>query len=317
MRTNSNSVMTRRPQGQPTALWVAHWPLSGNEATVQRNPSAGDACARPLLLGTCLRELWISPDTLPVELPGQPDVWSGNDAYRFLLEVITGLQSRIPGETNISGQFRHAWQEYRKTASALDVQRLAPIVHRLMNDAAEIRASYLQGIGGASYGSLVRKLLAPSRGERVLFVGAGEFTRSILPYFKAWDTAIWNRRPSGLRAATELRWFDPEQAAAAADWAQHVILTTPLDSDNDGLWQSCLQATEIRSVVHLGHRRGTRFAVSTASNCYDLDHVFELRATQAGVRSLQITRARAECRRRASGRNIDESDLAEAALASA
>ncbi len=289
-------------------LRVAHWPKSPGRSRWP-TPAAAD-----FVMDTCLRQIRIRlmpADTFPSwrphlqreYRPTVPELRSGDDAYRFLLEVTTGLRSAIPGETNVFGQFKKAWLSFRCTGPAADVTRLAPVMHRLFNDTKSVRREHLEGIGGSSYGSLVRKLIAPKPGDRILFVGAGDLARSMLPLFSSHRLGIWNHRnieaPHGRIECI----FLPNQGKRAASWADHVILTTPGDSRNDANWHRWLTATRVQTVVHLGHRKSqSPEQLRTRGNtpaCYDLDDVFALRRGQDDLRSDHLTLARMACRQRA------------------
>ncbi len=236
---------------------------------------------------------------------------SGPDAYRLLLEITTGLRSAVPGETNVFGQFKDAWAASRSRRQPAQVARLAPLMHRLINDTKTIRTEYLHGIGGASYGSLVRRLVTPRPEDRILFVGAGNLAQSMLPFFKLFDVGLWNRSAIDRPPENVTHYFRPEQGHHAARWANHVILTTPPDPTNDGLWCEWIGAS-VRTVVHLGYRSNRdpvtgAFPVTrkTRIRTYTLDDVFALRQTQAERRSTQLAHARAACRDRA-GRLIPD-----------
>lgn len=262
-------------------LRLAQWPADAPAA-----PSGAEL----FRLDTCLRQLRLGLDRLPGATDAAEQA-AGSEAYRRVLEVITGLDSPVPGETNVGGQFRQAVNAFAATAAPRAVAELGPLLRQARADAAAIRRAHLEGIGGASYGSLVRRLLEPRRGERVLWVGYGEFARSLLPFFRAWPCGVWNRRPVD---AAGLVNFAPAEGAAAAAWADHVVMTTPPDPANDARWQAWLAAAGCRSVVRLGHRRGAGSPLP-ATRAFDLDHVFELRASRANIRSLELARARAAC----------------------
>lgn len=279
-----------------TALYVAHWRYAGNLPAAHRWPATDG-----LAVTTCLRRLWISA-TPPAHAPaGKPESYTGTTAYRFLLEFTTGLHSAIPGETNVLGQFRQAWFRWRDSAPVAAAP-LAGTVESLLRDAKRIRSRHLQGVGGESYGSLVRRLIRPERSDRILIVGAGELARSIWPFFRQQTTGLWNRNAIARPAPAWLQQFSLGEGAIAARWARHVILTTPPDERNDARWTRWLNAAKPATVTHLGHRQPGAFDVAKAGQTFFLEQLFDLRRSQANVRSLQVEHARAACKDRAERR---------------
>lgn len=279
------------------SLYVAHWRL-GN------GPDTGPWPVEPgLPVATCLRRVWVSVRPPAHALAGEAEHYADIDAYRFLLEFITGLHSAIPGETNVLGQFRQAWRRWRAAAPQA-AAGLAPVIDALLRDARRVRAAHLQGVGGESYGSLVRRLLRPARSERILVVGTGDLARSIWPFFQQHTVGTWNHRDGPGSLPPWTRTFSSQEGARAARWADHVVLTTPPDPANDARWASWLTAAQPRSVAHLGHRRGGDFQISSTDRLYFLEQLFELRHLQANVRSLQVERARNACRELAACCNV-------------
>jgi hypothetical protein len=265
---------------------------------------------RAFFLDTCLRQLAVFAG--PADTPGRTDFtptkalefYSGANAYRFLLETATGLNSAIPAESNVFGQFRRAWAHCREHC-AVFASRLAAPMNQLFADTRQIRAAFLQGVGGASYGSLVRKMLRPATDERVLFIGAGSLTRSMLPFFRTADVAVWNRSYPQEAIAAWAHQYRPEQAETAARWASQAILTTPANHANDQLWAGLLQRHGVDRVAHLGCRSSQLGSWADFDGVFSLDDVFQLRRTQSNVRSLQVQRARHACRELAARRAAD------------
>jgi len=253
-----------------------------------------------LALDTCLRQLVIPADA--VNGPTRADatdagmeIHLGGRAYAFLLETATGLRSAVPGETNIQGQFRRAWQEYAARTDGAASERLRPVMRQLFQDAAIIRRNHLQGIGGDSYGSLVRKLLRPTPSERILFAGTGDLFHSLLPMFHNFSLGMWNHHelfdiPNFITSL-----FVPDAADDAARWATQLVMTTPADSCNDGRWHTLSREHGILTVVHLGRRRENPGPWVNHAGFLCLDDVFDLRRTQSNVRMLQLTLARRRC----------------------
>jgi len=257
-----------------------------------------------LRLDTCLREVAI--ELIPEGGSKAPafdkaEILTGVNAYRLLLEIATGLRSAIPGETNVFGQFRRAWQTFLNDGYPATVAGLTPVIHRLFNDTKTVRKNWLEGVGGTSYGSLVRRLIEPRRQDRVLFVGAGELMQSMLPLFEKYRLGIWNHRIIKPITATVDFIFPPGHGRRAAIWADHVILTTPRDPQNDRNWHAWLRNAHPRTVIHLGHRHtrqpdwGPGIDWEPGIAAFDLDDIFALRREQDDYRSNRLDSARAAC----------------------
>ena len=279
-------------------LWCLHWPGR------QLPPAAVGAWrSSGVFLTTCLRQLAFGLTPRPeLALDQGGELSTGPAAYRLLLEVASGLRSAVPGETNVFGQFRRATEQAAALLAPDDWQGLHPIIQAVQADTRVLRSGHLQGLGGTSYGSLVRALLAPQRDARVLFVGTGDLTRSMLPLFRAFDVGVWNHRP-GAPLTDVCRWFAPDEADAAADWATDIVFTTPRDPDHDLAWRARLRPHSVRGLVHLGHRHSagpllpilwpTLWPSVTAS--FDLDDVFELASARDQHRSGQLSEAALAC----------------------
>lgn len=288
-------MVTHTQASAVDTLWIGHWPYPIR----CEGPPAGDDA---FVVDTCLRRLMIGASEATMRrwsaVP-PPEHYAGVAGYRFLLEVATGLKSAIAGETNVFGQIRRAWEAHRQAARPASLAALAPLMTRLITDTRAIRREHLQGIGGASYGALVRRLLAPADGANVLLVGAGELARTMLGCFHNQEVGVWNRSRPGPGFARAARRFAPDEADAAARWAHHVVIATPADPGNDALWMERLASGPARSAVHLGHRDTEPLDWPAFLLGYDLDDIFELRRQRENTRSLQLERARHACRERA------------------
>lgn len=270
------------------------------------------------VVDTCLRQVWITTATADEfflrerESDHDSVYMEGREAYNFLLQTVTGLNSSIPGETNVMGQFRCAWKRWKNHSPAKQVAGLSAIMHRLFSDSKMVRRGHLENTGGASYGSLVRKILRPRSGARILFAGAGKFSQSMLPFFDSWETALWNHRfHKGLHPADQgTVFFAPVEITTAARWATHLVMTTPADDSNDHLWVGLAAEHTINHVVHLSRRRADPgiWNSKPGNIAYsNLDDVFDLRRKQTTLRDLNVLSARAACEHIAFESAISES----------
>ncbi len=107
------------------------------------------------------------------------EVYRGEDAYLFLLEVICGLNSPLVGETAVLGQFREFCAQARFPNSSWG-RTLRQVTSNLLVDAKRVRHDHLQGLGSQSYGSLVRHHVA--RMPMVALLGGGQLAKEILPW---------------------------------------------------------------------------------------------------------------------------------------
>jgi hypothetical protein len=261
---------------------------------------------------SCLRKLWVCDEAMlnRHELPIGAEVFSGVDAYAFLLRIACGLESQIQGETDIFGQLKQAW----KNAKGVDQDfkaELHPWMQRLFEDTKDIRSQYIQNLGGASYGSLVRKILArlpeSARGP-VLLVGAGKLAHSIAPYVL--DTELWiaNRSAESLdRLHRELLHkdcgsgsirtiLDAEGLEQAFLKAAQAVICVPFDAVRDARWIDLWKRGGAeRPVVHMGGLKQYCGEWVTLPCFSSLTEVFELENNQSQIRQAQLARAGKAC----------------------
>lgn len=296
------------------SLRVVHLLKSGSSTPEYRS-------ARPaFVLDSCQRKLW-------VEMLGAQDhasspgpaftVFTGIQAYAFLLSVATGLESQIVGETDIFGQIKEAWKQQLPRLDADLKKSVSPWMQRLFEDTKEIRSLYLQNLGGSSYGSLLRKLLKDHQSLAkgpTLLIGAGQLAHSVAPYLLEHELVISNRSPekafslqSELLAqnpGTRVRMtegFEDELAELAR--AAQVIVCVPLDPSRDEARIQVLSASTAH-VVHLGIRAGEKSDWTSVPGLHSLDEIFQIEKSINAIRSVQVDKARLACHEKATLRAL-------------
>ncbi len=269
------------------------------------------------VLSTCLREVLVASDPKTdigmnrnALEPKAPDtdhsLLQGAAAYRFLLQLASGLESEIPGETEILGQIKEAWQHCEqqrpKTAAAL-----RPWMQRLLQDAKEIRSEYVVGLGSVSYGALVRRLLGPNDGRCTLLLGAGQLAEAVLPYLEAPRVLVCNRNRERaqslidrqrLTATTRrLEVIPANREREAWQAADLVLLCIPPDEIFDAerlqWWQACAEPRP--QVLHLGLLETAGTAWAAVPSLITLRALFALRDSQAERRAALLEKARQAC----------------------
>jgi len=280
-----------------------------------------DACA----LSTCLREVRVA--LLPEDAQPAPmqtaaagyELHRGAEAYRFLLQLACGLESEIAGETEIFGQIKQAWRDYEATHAA-EARALRPWMQRLLQDTKEVRSEHVVGLGSATYGSLVRRLLGGTLRGPTLLLGAGQLAETILPFLDTGEVRVWNRgreRAHNMLARARapqterVRLLECSREAEDAAWrgAHDVVICIPADGVRDAervaLWHS--QPRQGR-VLHLGIDATTGTAWQQVPRLATLHDLFGLRDAQAVQREALLARARKACADKAQLAQLDDAD---------
>lgn len=270
---------------------------------------------KPLTIDTCQRTILVFPMNWMNEKPQFGlaarklglEFYGGIKAYRFMLEVSCGLKSAVPGETEIFGQIKKAWNLFEaeeKSAKSLTVKKLRPWVRLLIEDTKWIRHSHLQHLGSSSYGSLLRKTLPKEGAGQVFVLGAGAISESILPFLKNRRIRISNRSPERLSNLKERllskHGIEVELTAyQSPDFYEHWkksdvgIICVPFEKERDGI----LLQESPGSVVHLGSYRKDweDLGVSEKIKFHCLDDLMSLSHEHQNIRSHQIARALDAC----------------------
>ncbi len=298
-------VLNRRtPEGAPLALLT-------------------DAC----VVGTCLREVRVAMqpvDDQPARMEAEAagfERHAGADGYRFLLQLACGLESEIAGETEILGQIKQAWRDH-ETAHPDAARALRPWMQRLLQDTKEIRSEHVVGLGSATYGSLVRRLLGGTLPGPTLLLGAGQLAETILPFLDTGEVLVWNRsrgraeemlaRQRVAQTSGRVTLLDPTPAAEAQAWrhAHDVVICIPADAARDAervqLWQR--HGARDGRVLHLGIDQAAGTPWQQVAGLATLKDLFGLRDTQATQREALLAKARRACANKAQLARLDDAD---------
>lgn len=226
-------------------------------------------------------------------IPPTAEVFRGQQAYRFLLEVICGLNSPIVGETAVMGQFKefllHA--KFPKTPWGTFLRDLST---NLMIDAKRIRHAHLQKLGSQSYGSLVRQNVKGMPAVAVL--GAGKLAREILPWLIGkTKVRVFCRN---LQKASDLLKEYPEiellqYSTSDAGWNENeaaLVIAAPLKAAQVAAWSN-LQTAHFSKCLDL---RGEAETDPVSGQVIKLHELFEaLRAERRRLES-HVEAARAD-----------------------
>lgn len=196
---------------------------------------------------TCLRTILIGEhnDINPSQLGANDEIYSGTEAYIFLLEVICGLRSPIIGETEVHGQYRDFYEKLKGQIP----KSLFNLLHQAHVHSKQIRAEFLQGLGSQSYGSYCRK---KAKGlSQVHILGSGHLTQELVPWFNKSKLKVsihvreLNQRAKDLLVRfNALELFSLNEKKCAIEGL--LIVAAPVTSRFIGQWLS-------ERVTHISH----------------------------------------------------------------
>ena len=204
-------------------LWREPLPLEGTplEGTPLEGEESPPFLSQGILWSTCLRSLVFGFGDCLDPVQGEYQVYQGQAAYQFCLEVACGLHSPIIGETEVFGQFKKLIRNYPFKKSYTD-QNLKGILEGVCKDAKKVRQSHLLNMGSQSYGSLVRRLIHPQ--EEVHILGSGHLAEKMLPWIKKVTSRIHVHCRNPTKVMTEQRGFQDTQLHSL----QRECITQPL-----------------------------------------------------------------------------------------
>ncbi len=261
-----------------------------------------------LVLATCQRQLWISMEPLPFVTTFSPEIFQGEKAYAFLLEVLCGLRSKLVAETEITRQFKKAYADYLEKHRQCGL--ISKVVERVMKDAKEIRHLHLRQVSGRSYASLCRKIVSKEKAvSGALIVGSGDLAKDLIRFFK--DTiplAITARNHDVLATLSKehqlqmVPWVDYEQ------WSKYqcIINTVGIEESlfEHGFFEEwkATHASE-KVFIDLGSPSPIRTSYSSREGVYRLDDILKLADDSAEQNKSFVSAAIDAIAKRAAFRN--------------
>lgn len=286
-----------------------------------------------MLIKTCQRTLLIGQSHLIqqalhlIQPHAKPKFYFEDaDAYAHLLRFSCGLESQVKGETDVFGQVKNALQGYLDSplTNITSKNFIQNIFLKIFEDTKEIRAVYLQGIGGNSYGALARRLLdlhiPHSTFKNILVLGAGQISKRVVPYFApsqkesatTSSLKVWNRTPARIHELNQLlhqgtrvfyqTYSQESDLPSLLKDADLILVALPAKSKAD-LFLAQLK-TKSQVVLHLGAQNDELSHHCERTHFYSLNDLFELEKEQSDLRDRQVQQAITACTHRATLRKL-------------
>lgn len=182
------------------------------------------------VLKTCQRTLILGQG--PLQSEGQ-ELYSGEEAYQFLLQTICGLKSQILAESEITAQFKEGYRNYLQ-----DPYKLGPIINvleKLFKDAKEIRTRYLLKVGQQSYAGITRKILSSRwpKGRDVLVIGSGALARDVVKLLqKHYNVVVSARNAEKLAKIQDQHQCDTRCWSERPNFWEHSTIINTVGADD-------------------------------------------------------------------------------------
>ncbi len=125
---------------------------------------------------SCARQVWFGLKDKFTDFPGRENTRSGIDfyegapAYKYLLRLVMGLESKYVREDSIKGQVFNCWNTY-ETRDEDGKKKLEKIMQDIKADSRFINAAVLDGYKHYKHEISARDLSGQQKGERILIVG--------------------------------------------------------------------------------------------------------------------------------------------------
>jgi hypothetical protein len=126
-------------------------------------------------LESCARQVWAGHTSTFKDFPfdnAEQDisVLTGSNAYRFALELLTGLKSERVGENHVVRQFREKWEQFRLEHPSLESE-MRTYMEALEKDTAQIRSKIVDYIIPVRYQKAVQIISGQLKGDKILVTG--------------------------------------------------------------------------------------------------------------------------------------------------
>ena len=186
-------------------------------------------------LSTCQRVLYLGFNYIPHQYIGkyqnEAEVYAGSYAYKFLLETICGLKSKIAGENEIVSQFKTAFTEY--LARDERDPKLIRVLEKLFQDAKKIRTLHLLNVGQQSYAGITKRLLEKTGSQKkVLLVGNGTLSQSLIKLLKKrFDLYVTGRNQEKVERFCQINGVTPVKWLNFHEWGNYSLIVNTIGAN--------------------------------------------------------------------------------------
>lgn len=167
---------------------------------------------------TCIRKFLFLPD--PHNVPKEDfnrlgfDLYQGQQALEFLLEVLCGAHSRIFGENEIFGQFKKLHAEGK--LEEVPFLRNPEFLSFIYNATKTVRSENFINSGSNSYGSYLRK--ATKNESEISIIGKGQLSKKLQEWLSEKNVRLHGRNPESFAGVLVVA--APVETATLQKWIE-------------------------------------------------------------------------------------------------
>jgi glutamyl-tRNA reductase len=141
---------------------------------------------------TCMRSVYLSDERILnndflSNYKNEFQIYTGYEAYSFLIEIVCGLHSKLYGESEVQAQFRDRFSENHLNDTALS-HLFKKLRDQILEHSKIIRTQLLNGIGRQSYGGLCEKYIHSHKSIHLF--GTGKLAEALLPYLASGEREV-------------------------------------------------------------------------------------------------------------------------------
>jgi glutamyl-tRNA reductase len=130
---------------------------------------------------TCMRSVYIGDQRLTSVSAyyslSDYEVYTGYKAYSVLLEIVSGIRSKLFGESEIQFQFNNRFSKNNLSNSPF-TESLIKLKNQILEHVKQIRSEFIKGKGRTTYGGIADSILPGD--SSVAILGTGQLSESII-----------------------------------------------------------------------------------------------------------------------------------------
>ncbi|RLA64472.1 MAG: hypothetical protein DRQ88_03505 [Epsilonproteobacteria bacterium] len=256
-------------------------------------------------ISTCQRVLYLGFNFIPHQYiqkyNHEAKIYAGSNAYKFLLETICGLKSKIAGENEIVSQFKTAFANYLSQENR--DPKLIKVLEKLFQDAKKVRTLHLANVGQQSYAGITKRLLETKGQEKnILLAGNGTLCQNLVKILrKRFKIYVTGRNQGKVEKFCHINDVTPVKWLHFDNWSNFPLIVNTIgakeiifDDSFFNLWMDKNSTHATRKFIDLGcpsvlnTKHGLEQGVARLKDVFDKGDIMD-REKEAKIVKARVT----------------------------